>query len=152
MSIIQDSDTDTLQEIRYEIDVALTAAELPDAVLTSKTVLRAANRGTLKAVGMTAAEYDALEDDDERKEVFEEVVIKTCTAELLPRVAQIIMDNENGLLTRYQQINWLDRLKRINTKIADLLAPYASSTLSDYFQVVSRTKAETKPRGYRRRY
>lgn len=124
MAIILESDSQTLQEIRYELHTELTAAELPDAVLTSRTVLRAANRDILEAIGLSATAYNALDPTDGRREVCEEAVIKRCAYSLIPRVAQILTENENGLLTRYQQIDWQARMKLLDAAIHRLLAPY----------------------------
>lgn len=151
MAILSETDTTTLNEIRWEIYPELTQAELPDAVITRRTIFRAANRETLKIVGLTATEYTALEADDARREICEEATIKRCAHDLIPTVAQIVTDNENGLMTRYQEIDWQERQKLLAADITRLLGDYAIEDIEvnawyaagkAYFQTISRTKEE----------
>ena len=64
MAIIALDDAQAIQEILYMLDPSLTAAEVPDAVVTARPVLISANRWVLTAVSMTETEYDALDTDD----------------------------------------------------------------------------------------
>lgn len=142
MAIVAETNTDILNQARWEIDVALTAEELPDEILTAGTVLRSANRKVLNSVGLTEAEFDALDDDDVRREVFEEAVIREMAIAVIPRAAQIIMDNENGILTRYQTINWEDRITRLQAENAEALEDYSEDSPYSFFGVTSVTKKE----------
>ena len=93
----------------------------------------------LTAVGITETEYDALDTDDIRRAIFEEVVIRYATRELIPVVAQLIVVNANGILTRFQEIDWEARTNRLNNSIDQLLKPFRGSE-SDFYSAVSREK------------
>ena len=122
------------------LDPSLTAEEVPDEVINVRPFLRAANRWVLRTVGMTAAEYDALPEDDERREIFEEAVIIYCTIQLVPIVAQLVEANANGLLTIYQEINWKDRRKQLASSLMDLIAPY--QVTPRFYGAVTREKKQ----------
>ena len=115
MAIIVGTDLFALQEMLTLLDSAkqrqasLTLTEVPEDVIDVRAVLGSANRWVLSQVGMTSAEYDALASDDERRVVFEEAVIRRCASELVPVVAQLVVVNANGVLTRYQVIDWVMR-------------------------------------------
>ena len=127
-----------LDEIRIQLDSSLTDAEVPDDVIDNRFVLRGANRWVLTHVGMTVAEYNALASDDVRREIFEEAVIGRCASELVPVVAQLVVVNANGLLTRYQQINWIMRRKQLDLHVLGLLSEYRSG--SGFYEAVTRDK------------
>ena len=141
MAVIETTDATALDEIRVFLDPALTAAEVPDDVINTRLVLKSANRYVLLTVGMTATEYAALAEDDVRREVFEEAVLRRCTRELVPVVAQLIAVNANGLLTRFQRIDWLMRRKQLDLSIQTLLGPYVSGAAGGgFYEAVTRTK------------
>ena len=106
------------------LDPSITKKEVPDAFLTARPMLRAANRHVLQAVGMTEAEYDALPPDDIRREIFEEAVIRRITSESTPIVAQLVTANANGIMTRYQQIDWIKRRLQLDAENDRILKPY----------------------------
>ena len=139
MAIIALDDEQALQEIRYMLDPSLVAAEVPDDVITARPVLKSANRWVLAAVSMTETEYDALDTDDVRRTIFEEVVIRYATRELIPVVAQLVVVNANGILTRFQEIDWEARINRLNNSIDQLLKPYSSGD-TDFYGAISREK------------
>ena len=128
MPIIDRSDAEALQEILYQLDPSLTFEEVPEGMITARSVLRAANRWVLSQVDMTETEYDALPPDDLRREVFEEVVIKKCASELITSVAQLVSVNANGLMTRFQEIDWKDHQNHIDGDIESKLKPYLKTT------------------------
>ena len=138
MPIIATDDTQALNEIRWMLDPSITDKEVPDAVINARPLLRAANRWVLNAVGMTQAEYDALPQDDERREIFEEAVIRRATAELTPIVAQLVTANANGIMTRYQQINWIQRRQQLTSENESELKPYLSTP--GFYTAVTRDK------------
>lgn len=124
MAILDLTDDSILQEVLYMLDPSLTFEEVPREVITARPVLRSANRFILQAVGMTEAEYDALDPDDIRREIFEEVAVRYGTYELIPVVAQLVVVNANGLLTRFQEIDWKERRNQLYASITDLLDPF----------------------------
>ena len=150
MAIIETTDTATLQEIRFEIHPSLTVDELPDPVITRRTILRSANRETLKTLGMSDTEYTALDVNDKRRAVAEEIVILECAYALIPTVEQIVMDNENGLMTRYQEVNWNMRQRQLTATIERKWNDIGITT-NNYYSVDLATNEERKPR-YSRRY
>lgn len=118
------------------LDPSLTDEEVPDNMINARPILRSANRRVLKQVGMNEAEYDALPQDDVRREIFEEAVIRYGTIELIPIVAQLVSVNANGIMTRFQEINWKDRIKQLAAKNRQELRPYAVN--DDFYGAISR--------------
>ena len=142
MAIIDSTDA---QDIRYEIFPTLTAEEIPDAVITRRTILRNANRVILNKVGLTETQFNALASNAAEREACEEAAIKMCAHDLLPTIAQIVRDNENGILSQYQEISWEERRAILEKEIAALLKPYITEDVidaGDYPYAVSRTKEE----------
>ena len=142
MAIIDSTDA---QDIRYEIFPTLTAEEMPDAVITRRTILRNANRVILRRVGLTETQFNALASDAPEREACEEAAIKMCAHDLLPTIAQIVRDNENGILSQYQEISWEERRAILEKEIDALLKPYITEDVvdtGDYPYAVSRTKEE----------
>lgn len=137
MAIIENT-PQNLQEFRYMLDPSLTSKEVPDALIASRNILKSANRWVLAAVGMTEAEYDALAEDDERREIFEAVVIKHGAMDLIPIVAQLVSVNANGMMTRFQEIDWIKRRIQLYGDIEVELDSYRKST--SFYEAVSREK------------
>ena len=144
--IIKSTDAETLNEIRYEVFPTLTAAEVPDAILTRRTILRAANRSILARLRLTPDAYTALDANDPRRDAAEEAVIKQCAHDLLSSISQIIGDSENGINARYAEIDWLERRNILDSEIDALLAPFVGDTdpilPSDYPYAVSQRNTE----------
>lgn len=125
MPVLSLTDDTILQEILYMLDPSLTFEEVPRDVITARTVLRSANRRVLRRVNMTETAYDALPSDDPRRADFEEAAIRYAVAELVPVVAQLVQVNANGLMTRYQEIDWLKRKNQLTSEAGGLLDIYA---------------------------
>ena len=120
------------------LDPSLTAKHVPDALIESRSILKSANRWVLAQVGLTVSEYDALAEDDERREIFEEAVIKHGAMDLVPIVVQLVSVNANGMMTRFQEIDWIKRRRQLYGDIDVLLDPYRETT--SFYEAVSREK------------
>ena len=127
MPVLSLTDDTILQEILYMLDPSLTFKEVPRAVITARPILKSANRRVLRRVGMTEAVYDALPPDDVRRADFEEAGILYATADLVPVVAQLVQVNANGLMTRFQEIDWLKRKNQLTSRASGLLDIYGSA-------------------------
>lgn len=148
MGIFSDTDSDFLDEVRKELDSALTAEELPDSVLSRRTVYRRAERETLKNARLTVAEYEALPEDDERREICEELVIQRMARALIPSVAQILMDSEQGLMTRYQRIDWKMKQQQLDAAILRNIRTYFRG--ESFFEAVTGDKCPESHYEFRR--
>ena len=141
---------DDLNEIRFMLDPSITDVEVPDETITARPILRAANRWVLHAVGMNEAEYDALPQDDIRREIFEEAVIRRATEKLTPIVAQLVSSNANGIYTQYQVIDWIKRGKQLASENQHELKPYLAEP--GFYTAITKDKVKAEPRSYRNRY
>ena len=148
MPILDSTDSQTLDEIRWTLDTSLTSLHLPDNRIQARNVLPKANRSILKLVGMTETEYQALPEDDVRRQVFVEAAINKAASILIPTVAQLIRSNVNGIYTQYQRIDWKDRSEQIDAELLNDLAPYMpGDSPTDLYTADSSTK-EPYPKKY----
>ena len=138
MPIIALDDPQALNEMRFMLDPSITEKEVPDTVITARPILKSANRWVLQAVGMSEAEYDALDQNDKRREIFEEAVIRRATGELTPIIAQLVTANANGIMTRYQEINWIKYRQQLDSENNTLLKPYL--TEPGFYTAITRDK------------
>ena len=151
-----DSDSDAvkalykqrLDGIRFKISpnlgAPITEEILPDAVLENPVFLRNVEQRILKSLNMSSSDVSALDKDSDRFLDLVELVQINMAIDMIPQVAQVILDAFEGDSVRYATIDFEKRIELLkmesSEKITDIVPDARIET-----NIASRTLVSRRP-------